>query len=132
MSTATTVEVVDASALAALLFGEPEAGQVVDRLRSGRLVAPALLDFELANISLTKVRRYPAQREVLLRGLALRDRMAIEIVAVAHCEVLPVAEAAGLTAYDASYLWLARRLGAGLVTLDRRLAAAMAASPGLR
>ena len=31
---------------------------------------------------------------------------------------------AGLSSYDASYLWLARRLGAELVTLDARLAAA--------
>jgi hypothetical protein len=29
-----------------------------------------------------------------------------------------------LTAYDASYLWLARMLGGELVTLDRKLAAA--------
>jgi len=31
-----------------------------------------------------------------------------------------------LTAYDASYLWLARALGGDLVTLDRKLAASMA------
>jgi len=30
----------------------------------------------------------------------------------------------GLTVYDASYLWLARRLGAELVTLDKALDAA--------
>jgi predicted nucleic acid-binding protein len=35
-----------------------------------------------------------------------------------------LAEATGLTAYDASYLWLARTLNAELVTLDRKLAAA--------
>jgi predicted nucleic acid-binding protein len=122
------VEVVDASALAALLFGEPEAERVADRLSSGRLMAPALLDHELANICLTKIRRHPGQREALLRGLALRERVAIKIVAVDHREIVPLAEAAGLTAYDASYLWLARRLDAGLITLDRRLAASMAVS----
>jgi uncharacterized protein with PIN domain len=40
------VKVVDASALAALLFGEPEA----ERLGNARLAAPALLGFELANV----------------------------------------------------------------------------------
>ena len=41
-------------------------------------------------------------------------------------QLLGLAERIGLTAYDASYLWLARRTGAELVTLDRRLAAAAA------
>lgn len=125
MPTAGAVEVVDASALAALLLGEPEAVQVAQRLLSARLVAPALLQFELANICLTKLRRHPQQRDAILAGYALRERMAIETVAVDQHEVLATAEATGLTAYDASYLWLARRLGAGLVTLDRQLAAAM-------
>lgn len=122
------VEVVDASALAALLFGEPDADQAVARMGAARLVAPALLDFELANVCLIKLRRHPAQREELLRGLALRDRLAIEIVAVDAGEVVGLAETAGLTAYDASYLWLAQRLDAGLITLDRRLAKAMEVS----
>jgi predicted nucleic acid-binding protein len=39
-------------------------------------------------------------------------------------EVVALAEATGLTAYDACYLWLARTLRADLITLDRRLAAA--------
>lgn len=128
MPTGTVVKVVDASALAALLFGELEAEIVAERLRGGQLVAPALLGFELANVCLTKIRRHADQREVLLRGFGLRDRMAIEIVEIDQGGALALAEASGLTAYDASYLWLARRLTAELVTLDRRLAAAGAAT----
>jgi uncharacterized protein with PIN domain len=37
------VKVVDASALAALLFGEPEAEAVAGRLGDARLAAPSLL-----------------------------------------------------------------------------------------
>ena len=126
MPTATGLEGVDASALAALLFGAADAERVAERLATARLVAAALLDFELANICLTKLRRHPAQRDAIARGFALRARMAIEIVAVDYDEVVKAAAATGLTAYDASYLWLARRLGAGLVPLDRQPAAAMA------
>ena len=36
-------------------------------------------------------------------------------------DVTLVAQALGVTAYDASYLWLAGYLGADLVTLDKRL-----------
>ena len=42
-------------------------------------------------------------------------------------EVLALAMARDLTAYDASYLWLAQRLGLPLVTLDQELARAAAA-----
>jgi predicted nucleic acid-binding protein len=121
------VKVVDASALAALLFGEPEAEAVAEQLVDARLVAPALLDFELANVCLIKARRHPEQRPVLTAAFQLRGRLAVNAVAVDHDGALELAAATGLTAYDASYLWLARRLGAELVTLDKQLAKAEAA-----
>ncbi|MGH7101773.1 MAG: type II toxin-antitoxin system VapC family toxin [Acetobacteraceae bacterium] len=120
-------KVVDASAVAALLFGEPKADAVAERLEGAQLLAPALLAFELANVCLVKARRYPTQREALLAAFRLRDRLRIEEVAVAHELALGLAAATGLTAYDASYLWVARRLGAELVTLDRQLEKAAAA-----
>jgi len=118
------VRVVDASALGAVLFGEPAAEAVASQLSQASLVAPALLPFELANIAVKKLRRYPEQRAALLHAYALSDRLSIEIVAVDRIAVVSVAEETGLTAYDASYLWLARQLGAELVTLDEKLHAA--------
>jgi predicted nucleic acid-binding protein len=118
------VKVVDASALAALLFGEPAAEAVVGRLDGGHLVAPALLAFEIANVCLKKMRREPTQRDALLTAFAQYARMPIEIVEVDHAETPSLAEAFGLTSYDAAYLWLARQLAAELVTLDRSLEAA--------
>jgi len=47
----TAVKVVDASALAALLFGEPEAETVASALDGVRLVAPSLLAFRLTCLS---------------------------------------------------------------------------------
>ncbi len=120
------VKVVDASALAALLFAEPEAEAIAASLEGARLAAPSLLGFELANVCLTKMRRHPAQRDRLRAAFQLADRLAVETVAVDHGAALDLAEATGLTAYDASYLWLARALGGELVTLDRKLAAAAA------
>lgn len=61
----TGVKVIDASALAALVFSEPEAGEVVNRLEGARLAAPSLLDFELANVCLTKMRREPGKRDAV-------------------------------------------------------------------
>ena len=116
------VKVVDASALAALLFGEPEADAVAAQLSHARLVAPALLGFELANVCLIKSRRHPEQQPALTAAFRLRDRLVVEEVAVDHNAALQLAGATGLTAYDASYLWLTRHLGADLVTLDQQLA----------
>ena len=119
--------VVDASALGALLLGEPDGGAVAGRLRGAGLIASALLFFEVANVCLKKMRRHPDQRAALMAAFGLLDRMEVGVVAVDQGEVLGVAERSGLTAYDASYLWLARTMGAELVTLDSRLEAAWAA-----
>src|ERR1700737_1542981 len=112
-----TVKVVNASALAALLFGEPEAAAIAARLEGSDLFAPTLLDYEIASVCLKKLRRDPLRRDAMLAAFALYARMAIEIVEIDHADALRLAEAVGLTIYDAAYLWLARKLVAELVTL---------------
>ena len=114
-----TAKVVDASALGALLFGEPEGPTVARHLHGAALIAPALLPFEVANVCLKKMRRHPDRRDALVVAFAMLDRMEVDIVDVDHDEALGLAEPSGLTAYDASYLWFARRAGSELVSLDR-------------
>lgn len=120
------VKVVDASALGALLFGEPDGAAIAERLRAADLIAPALLPFEVANVCLKKMRRHPDQRDALMLAFGMLDRMEVGVVLVDQGEALALAERSGLTAYDANYLWLARRTGSELVTLDRQLEAARA------
>ena len=48
--------------------------------------------------------------------------LGIELYEVDQVEVLEIALDTGLSTYDASYLWLSRRLSIPLVTLDQRLA----------
>jgi predicted nucleic acid-binding protein len=122
----TAAKVVDASAMAAFLFGEPEAESIASRIDNARLVAPGLLAFELANVCLVKCRRQPDQRDSLVEGLLLLGRLGVEEVEVDHAGVLALAMTTRLTAYDASYLWLAQHLGAELVTLDKALGRAAA------
>lgn len=124
----TSVKVVDASALAALLFGEPEAEAVAARLDGARLMAPGLLPFELSNVCLVKCRRHSDQREVLILALRQFGRLGVEEVAIDPVASVELGLATGLTAYDASYLWLARKLDAELVTLDKALSKAAEAS----
>jgi predicted nucleic acid-binding protein len=115
------VKVVDASALAALVFGEPEAEAVVRRLRSASLAAPTLLWHEMASVCLKKMNKYPDQRAALRQAFDLALKLPISILTVDDGGALDLAEAKGITAYDAAYLWLAGHLKAKLVTLDARL-----------
>jgi predicted nucleic acid-binding protein len=122
------IAVVDASALAAVVFNEPRSAEVADRLQGCRVHAPHLLRFEMANIARKKIRRCPDRAVLIAEALtdALRDDAGISWAAVDEVDALLIGVATGLTAYDASYLWLAGLLGADLVTLDPRLAAALA------
>jgi predicted nucleic acid-binding protein len=119
--------VVDASALAALVFQEPEGDAVRQRLDGAAVFAPELLRFELANTAWKKIRRQPADAAKVLTALSLvlDDKSSLIWQDVDARNVVLLAHATGTTAYDASYLWLAASLGADLVTLDTRLARAV-------
>jgi predicted nucleic acid-binding protein len=121
--------VVDASALGALVFQEPEADDVAERLGDAVVFAPTLLKFELANTAVKKLRRDSGRAATYLAALAvgLDAKTQITWLDVNVTDVALLASATGLSAYDASYLWLAGSLGADLVTLDERLVRAGAA-----
>ena len=103
------IKVVDASAAAAVIFDEPRSDSIAQALEGYRLVAPSLFGFELANVCMTKCRRFPDERDTTLAMYALREQLNIEELAVDHDGVIRLAAETGLTAYDASYLWLSRR-----------------------
>jgi predicted nucleic acid-binding protein len=115
------VKVVDASAVAAVVFGEPEAAIILPQLAGVSLAAPNLLVFEIGNICFKKIRRFPERRAQLLAALGFYSQMSVDMQNVDLEQVVHLADRAGLTAYDASYLWLARELDVELVTLDARL-----------
>jgi len=116
-----SVTVVDTSAVAAVLFDEPEAAPVVASA-SGPLVAPGLLRYELANVCEAKLRKDPKQAKLTLQRYRLVSSLDIEFIEP-DWDALPLlAREWGLTAYDAAYLQLALKRKAPLVTLDARLA----------
>lgn len=119
--------VVDASALAAIVFGEPDGPTMARTLDGAEVHAPSLLKFELANTAWKKVRQTTSNAPAIIRALdlALSGRFEIAWHDVDCADVVLMASATGLTGYDAVYLWLAASLGANLITLDRRLATAV-------
>jgi predicted nucleic acid-binding protein len=83
----------------------------------------------MANIAWKKARRSPQSSGALFRALsiAVSDRSGIAWHDIDVADVALFAQALGISAYDASYLWLAGFLGADLITLDKRLARLSAA-----
>jgi len=116
-------KVIDASALAALAFAEPEADAVIEAIDGHRLHAPTLLVFELMSVAWKRSKKQPAATALFLEALEVLEGIGLRFRGIDQGEVVRLGLATGLTAYDASYLWLARALGMPLVTLDKKLGA---------
>jgi predicted nucleic acid-binding protein len=121
-----TAKVVDASALAAVLFSEPEFEKTLARLDGMTLFAPSLLPYEIANVCAKKTKLHPANAALFLGALTRFASMTIDLRDVDARDIFQIVQKSGLSAYDASYLWLARELGVELVTLDGDLDKAFA------
>lgn len=113
--------VVDASALGALIFGEPQAEEMSQVLTDATLVAPALLWFEMAAIAIKKIRHHEELTAQIQAAFSLALRLPIIIKDIDYGETVNLALKSDLTTYDASYLWLADHLDAELITLDAKL-----------
>ncbi|MCH7749829.1 MAG: type II toxin-antitoxin system VapC family toxin [Acidobacteria bacterium] len=125
-----SARVIDASVMAAVAFGEPRRDEAVALVHGAEVLGPTLLAYELTHVACKKCRARPDEAvhvaSQLSDALTLTDRW-LEVDAG---EVLALALVWGLSAYDASYLWLAAALKVPLVTFDRQLAA-VAAKMGL-
>lgn len=66
-----SVRVVDASALGALVFGEPKADRISKTLSDELMAAPPFIWFELASICLKKIKGHPSQKIVILEAFDL-------------------------------------------------------------
>lgn len=117
--------VCDASVVVALLLDSGPDGEFAAAALSGRrLVAPAHMPFEAANVIRRTVLRGGVDRSAGAQAHADLTSLAIELwthdlVAERLWELV-----ADLTAYDAAYVAVAEALGIELVTLDRPLSRA--------
>ena len=117
-------KVVDASVFAAITFAEPDKPKFERLLAGHRLLAPTLVSYEMTSVCLKKIRAHPDQRDAFLEAFSKWCSTAIDLLDVPHEQAVIIAERTRLTAFDACYLWLSRRVGAELVTRDGRLARA--------
>ena len=126
-----TVFVLDCSVTMSWCFQDearPETDALLERLRDDGAIVPQLWFWEVANVLNMAVRRKRIDAVGASAQLAVFATLPItpdpDGVTQAWRETLRLAQAEGLTVYDASYLELARRTGADLATTDSDLRAA--------
>ena len=113
--------VVDSSVFAAIAFDEVNADEALALVRGYEFYAPPLMAFEVTNTAWKKISRDPSQRFGIIESLSVALDTPINWTAVDFNETLALALETGLTAYDASYLYLAQTLGMPLATFDKKL-----------
>ena len=96
-----SVTVVDASALAAVLFDEPESEPIVASI-SGSLVAPSLLPYEIASVCSAKLSMRSADAKAILSRYGLLLDLDIELTEPDWQRLPMLARAWSLSAYDAA------------------------------
>lgn len=115
--------VVDCSVLVALLFQEAQRDDAMRAMTGKTLHAPVLLDSEVANVAVKKLRAGTSQA-LIGDALAAYVEQSIEFHRPDVQAQFALAHRYALSAYDAAYLWLAGTLQAPLATFDARLAKA--------
>lgn len=114
--------VIDCSVLAGLVFEESWQLQAIEKIQGRTLNAPYLLQAEIANVALKKYKK--GAEDTAEKGLSHFATLSIELHRVYPADSFALAVRYNLSAYDASYLWLAAELKAPLATFDEKLAAA--------
>jgi predicted nucleic acid-binding protein len=126
--------VLDGSVTMAWCFDDeatPYTNGVRDRLADVKAIVPALWPIEVANATIVGERRKRLDEARSSRFLLLLSSLPIivdeETAARAWADTMHLARAHNLSAYDASYLELAVRLGLPLACLDGKLKTAASA-----
>src|SRR2546430_3683643 len=106
----------------------PQTDALLERLKFEPAVVPQLWPLEVANVLVLAARKGRITQDKCARLLDVLGALPVfvdsQTVARAFTNIVEVAVAHRLTAYDASYLDLARRLNLPLATLDAELRAA--------
>ena len=123
--------VLDCSMTMAWVFSDestPRTEALLRALRTDSAIVPTLWPMEVANVLLVATRRGRIQRDEWSAVVESLTTLPVETDTESHgrafSAALPLADAHGLSVYDAAYLELAVRRELPLATLDKGLARA--------
>jgi len=118
--------VLDCSYTMAMVMHDEELPATIERAIEGRLFAPAVWPFEVANALRNVVRRGRLQEAAVAELCTRIETYDVQLQGATDSalrEKYRAAQAHDLTAYDAAYLDMALQRRYALATLDARLAA---------
>lgn len=113
--------VIDASAILAVILGEPERDRIVEMTGGHNLVSPGSLPWEIGNAFSAMLKQHRLGIEEVRQGLSIFHSIAIRYLTVDLENALAIAHSVNLYAYDAYFLDCATHHAAPLLTLDRPL-----------
>jgi predicted nucleic acid-binding protein len=120
--------VADASIVAAWLLPDEDdalSRAALQALRRDKVIAPAILWFEVRNVLIVSERRGRLDEERTGKAISILNRLPIETDREPNdAQVIRIARRRQLTVYDAAYLELALRLELPVATRDARMAKA--------
>ncbi len=113
--------VIDASAILAVIVGEPERDRIVEMTSGHNLVGPGSIPWEIGNAFSSMLKQHRVDIDEVRQGLSIFQSIAIRYLAVDLQNALSIAHSANMYAYDAYFIDCAARHAAPLLTLDRPL-----------
>lgn len=112
------IRVVDATAVSAVLFGEPAAEYIVEQLEDAVIIAPTVLESHLCEICLQKMDDSDGYDGHYLEALSLLQVMDLHYIKQDPSEIVRFAAERNITVSEAYYLRLVYAFDADLVSLN--------------
>lgn len=115
--------VVDTSVIVAVVANEPEKSALIELTKGADLIAPLSVHWEVGNAFSAMLRRRRTTLASVLKAVEAYMQIPIRFVDVELKESLDIADAMGLSAYDAYLIRCALRRTCPLISLDGNLLA---------
>lgn len=113
--------VTDASAIIAVIVGEPERDRIIELTRGNTLIGPGSIPWEVGNAFSAMFKRSRLTIEEAKRGLEIFREIPLRYIEPDFANAIAISHKNNIYAYDAYFLDCALRQKAPLLTLDSKL-----------
>ena len=113
--------VADASAILSVILGEPTANAIRKATSGYFLYSPSCIEYEMCNALSALVKKSSIVSKQAVEAYHEFEKVPLALIAPEFDQSLLLACSEEIYAYDAFYLFCAKKLGVPLLTLDKKL-----------